>query len=280
MNERILEICAGISCRSQRLCPREALGVTAAPRGSITGALTLLRDDGTLPQRLDRTVISVPGDPEAIRALQVESDDVRARCVLVIEKDSVFRRLIDDGFIERLPCVLVTACGFPDLATRAMVQHVVDALQVPCFALADYNPHGVALMLCYKLGSASLGLESYRCPSLQWLGLHASDLTQLPEIALSDPEAETCELPEDAFQSFTTRDRALVAGLLRRPCVLGDAQLHREVRHAATSKPPCVEQILLLRQLTVCHPRHRCGLPGAPFLSGAPDAGGGAQGGD
>ena len=40
--------------------------------------------------------------------------------MLVVEKESVFRRLIDDGLTSKLPCLLITACGFPDMATRAM----------------------------------------------------------------------------------------------------------------------------------------------------------------
>jgi hypothetical protein len=80
------------------------------------------------------------GDTEAIRALRIAAGS-RARCVLVVEKDSVFRKLIADRFTERLPSVLITACGYPDLATRALVAKVVDALRVRAFALTDHNPH-------------------------------------------------------------------------------------------------------------------------------------------
>lgn len=38
--------------------------------------------------------------------------------MLVIEKDAVFQRLTEDRLAERLPCVLVTAKGMPDLGTR------------------------------------------------------------------------------------------------------------------------------------------------------------------
>jgi len=46
-------------------------------------------------------------------------DDVR--CILVIEKEGVFHRLCEDKFHIRYPCVLVCGCGFPDIATRALV---------------------------------------------------------------------------------------------------------------------------------------------------------------
>lgn len=44
-----------------------------------------------------------------------------ARFVLVIEKDAIFQRLVGDRLHERLPLVLVTAKGNPDLATRAFL---------------------------------------------------------------------------------------------------------------------------------------------------------------
>jgi DNA topoisomerase VI subunit A len=46
---------------------------------------------------------------------------VAARYILVVEKDAVFQRLVEDRLHERLPLVLVTAKGNPDLATRAFL---------------------------------------------------------------------------------------------------------------------------------------------------------------
>ena len=43
-----------------------------------------------------------------------------ARFILVIEKDAIFQRLTEDRLAERVPCVLVTAKGQPDLATRCV----------------------------------------------------------------------------------------------------------------------------------------------------------------
>ena len=125
--ERIVEVCTVISAWSGFACPREALGVIASARGSMAGALTLVKPEG--PQILDRAVHAIPGDPEECLALRfLES---RARCVIVVEKDTVFFRLVQDGFIQIMPCVLITSCGFPCLAARALVQHVVQVRLVP-----------------------------------------------------------------------------------------------------------------------------------------------------
>jgi DNA topoisomerase VI subunit A len=40
--------------------------------------------------------------------------------LIVVEKDAVFQRLVEDRIFDHIPCVLVTAKGMPDLATRAL----------------------------------------------------------------------------------------------------------------------------------------------------------------
>jgi meiotic recombination protein SPO11 len=36
----------------------------------------------------------------------------------VIEKEGVFQRILEDEFFNTIPCIILTACGFPDLASR------------------------------------------------------------------------------------------------------------------------------------------------------------------
>ena len=228
VNDRILDVCAALSCRIGAQCPRQALGVLAAPRGSLTGCITLLREGGAPPQPLNKTVYQVPGDTELIHALRFDTSDCRARCVLVVEKDSIFRRLVDDRFCEGMPSVLITACGYPDLATRSLVRRIVDTLGIRAFALTDYNPHGIALMLTYKHGSANHALEHEACtPSLQWLGLRSKDVLR----SRSHDHDGNMGLPADAFQHFTSRDHAVLAGLTRRAAVRMSSDLMQEVEH-------------------------------------------------
>jgi len=44
--------------------------------------------------------------------------------VVVVEKDSVFTKLVQERVFDQLPCVLVTAKGFPDLATRVFLKRL------------------------------------------------------------------------------------------------------------------------------------------------------------
>ena len=218
-------MCAVVSNHCGEPCPRAALGVIAASRGALGGSVTLLNPDGSTTA-LDRTQMAIPGDPEEIAALRFCAP-CRARYILVVEKDTVFNRLTNDGFVHHLPSVLVTGRGYPDLATRALVQHLSDALDLDVYVLTDWNPHGVALMLTYKHGSASFGLEHYHCAHAEWLGVRSTDVDELLR------EAAGRARLDEALQPFTRRDAALADRLLDRATVQADDELCAQVRMMA-----------------------------------------------
>jgi meiotic recombination protein SPO11 len=59
--------------------------------------------------------MQISGD---IRSLEAYTFQSEARYILVVEKDAVFQRLSEDRFFMTVPSILITAKGFPDLATR------------------------------------------------------------------------------------------------------------------------------------------------------------------
>lgn len=50
--------------------------------------------------------------------LQVDSMVSDARFILLVEKDAAFMRLAEDRFYNTYPCVIMTAKGQPDVASR------------------------------------------------------------------------------------------------------------------------------------------------------------------
>ena len=104
-----------------------------------------------------------------------------AHCILVVEKEGIYRRLAQDRFFDNWPCILVTGKGFPDLATRAFVHALHTTLQLPVWGLADGNPYGVLVLHTYARGSMKRGLDGgdrYSVP-IQWVGLRASQMQVL-----------------------------------------------------------------------------------------------------
>jgi DNA topoisomerase VI subunit A len=134
-----------------------------------------------------------------------------ASFILVVEKECVFRRLVEDRVWERpaTRCVLLTGCGFPDHATRAFLgQLVADSAAasptrtpLPVYGLCDSNPFGLAILLTYRAAGAA--------PHLTWIGLHTRDVHDFG-------------LPGAAAQVMTAVDEAKAAALARDPRVTAD----------------------------------------------------------
>ena len=70
-----------------------------------------------------------------------------ARYILIIEKDAIFQRLTEDRLCDRLPCVLVTAKGLPDLATRQAIACLGAA--AACAARHSFSSSGAATQQCW-----------------------------------------------------------------------------------------------------------------------------------
>lgn len=165
--------------------------------------------------------------------MRPSSFGVRPRCVVVVEKEAVFGRLVAAGLASRVPSVLVTGRGYPDHATRAFAAGLRRAFDVPAFGLCDCDPDGLRILLCYARGSSATKMKkkatngtnaalpgergrgageagrmgyASTLPGLQWLGLRPSALTpNNPNRSLHHPHRS---------QSLSPRDRAVLEGVV------------------------------------------------------------------
>ena len=156
---------------------RHELGFLAAPRGWFMGPIAVDVVSPGTAAGCDDSGPSAPHTSARPRSLGLDhfsqhgprsvppaavSHPVRvvnhgANFILVVEKECIFRRLVEDGFWRGEgggglgPCLLVTGCGFPDLATRALLWHIHGALpRIPIYGLSDWNPYGMAIMMCAR----------------------------------------------------------------------------------------------------------------------------------
>jgi len=186
---------------------RMSLGLFASAKGFVTGALGV-RAPGTAEYIDCRTLGSSNGMSISGGLALGQSHALRnfgARAIIVVEKDGIYNRLAEDRLFDSYPCILITGKGFPDVATRALLRRLHDELSLPVYGLCDWNPFGLALLLTYKLGSATGGdeAEQYAVPELSWLGLHAATI---------DAKA----LPKECFQTMTATDRSKCSSMLER----------------------------------------------------------------
>lgn len=86
--------------------------------------------------------------------------------------------LQEDRFYHRYPCIIITAKGQPDVATRMFLSQITSQLKIPVLGLVDSDPYGLKILSVYMSGSKNMSYDSasLTTPNIKWLGLRPSDL--------------------------------------------------------------------------------------------------------
>ena len=169
-------------------CSRRSMGITTAGRGLVAGRIAVRDfDDPNGVWRdfggVNAAPYEIPGDIDAVERNRASGGvRVAASYALVVEKDAVFDRLRRERVWERVPLVLVTAKGFPDLATRAFLKGIQTRFpSITTLGLVDWNPSGALILRAYRSGSARAALESAAYAlEVKWLGVRIADVP--PEV--------------------------------------------------------------------------------------------------
>ncbi|KAI3316972.1 DNA topoisomerase IV, alpha subunit [Xylariaceae sp. AK1471] len=221
---------------------RDALNIVATSKGLIAGAVDIKIDNGSIFH-------CNPDDSQGVLLPAVRDSivDIGAtKWILVIEKEATFRGLVASRFHETAimgPGVLITAKGYPDLSTRQFLHALHTKFPwLPMYALVDFDPDGVSIMLTYKNGSLSLQHEANATMNrLVWIGPKSDDvlghynreapphytnqssvfaLTRSQQSSLSQSSAlssSNCAgdfIPVEGTLPLKTRDRRLAVRLL------------------------------------------------------------------
>ena len=91
----------------------------------------------------------------------------------MVEKEAAYLRMAEDGFYNRYPCVVITAKGQLDMATRILLSRLVRKLGLPVLGLIDTDPYGLKTLSVYMSGSKNMSYDSasLTTPDIKWLGL-------------------------------------------------------------------------------------------------------------
>uniref|UniRef100_A0A7S3A1Z7 Topoisomerase 6 subunit A/Spo11 TOPRIM domain-containing protein n=2 Tax=Rhodosorus marinus TaxID=101924 RepID=A0A7S3A1Z7_9RHOD len=136
--------------------------------------------------------------PFTDRITDIKSD---ASFILLVEKDAAFMRLAEDRFYNKYPCIIITAKGQPDVATRMFLKKLRYTLRIPILGLVDSDPYGLKILSVYMSGSKSMSYDSANLttPDIKWLGVRPSDLDKynIPE---------QCRLPMTEYDIKTGKE--------------------------------------------------------------------------
>ena len=154
---------------------RNSMNVIASAKGKVIGRLSFTEGG----DHIDCSK-GLGGHSVTPMLDQVENLNSDAEFVLVIEKDAVFQDLAEDKFFNYIPCILVTASGQPDMATRMFIKKLHEDLHLPILGFLDADPYGLDILRVYSIGSKALSFESVELavPEIRWLGLLPSDIEE------------------------------------------------------------------------------------------------------
>ncbi|XVF52978.1 hypothetical protein PTKIN_Ptkin05aG0061400 [Pterospermum kingtungense] len=183
-------------------CSRFSLGIMASSRGLVAGRILLQEpnQEAVDCSACGSSGYAISGDLKLLESLVMKTD---ARYIIVVEKHAIFQRLVEDQVFNQIPSILLTARGYPDLATRFLLHRMSRAFpDLPILALVDWNPAGLAILCTFKFGSIGMGLEAYRYAcNVKWLGLRGDDLQLIPDGSLAPLKPRDLQIAKSLISS-------------------------------------------------------------------------------
>lgn len=155
-------------------CTRSNLHVVASDKGLVVGRITFFEDG----DYIDCSKMGVGGKaipPYIDKITDIKSD---AEFILLVEKEAAYMRISEDRLYNKLPCIVITAKGQPDVSTRMFLSKLHRELHLPVLGLVDSDPYGLKILSVYMSGSKNMSYDSasLTTPDIKWLGLRPSDL--------------------------------------------------------------------------------------------------------
>jgi meiotic recombination protein SPO11 len=157
-------------------CTRSNLHVVASDKGLVVGRIQF-EEDGDY---IDCTKMGVGGKAIPPYIDKIDNIVSDAEFILLVEKEAAYMRMAEDRFYNRYPCIVITAKGQPDVATRMFLSRITSELKIPVLGLVDSDPYGLKILSVYMSGSKNMSYDSasLTTPDIKWLGLRPSDLNR------------------------------------------------------------------------------------------------------
>ena len=124
--------------------------------------------------------------PSIVEPDVIKFKECKAKFILLVEKDAVWRRLNEDKFWQKHKCMIITGQGQPPRGVRRLLYRMNNELRdpdgkpLPLYVFVDNDPWGYYIYSVIKQGSINLAYESMRMaiPDARFIGLSAFDLKQ------------------------------------------------------------------------------------------------------
>lgn len=167
-----LEVALGIK--------REDLHLTTDRKGVVAGQMivkdSFAGEETTIDcSKQGRSGWMIPSDVDN----GMEFVDVKAKYVLVVEKDALWQRLNEDRFWKKENCILITPKGQASRGTRRLIRRLAD-LGLPVYVCTDCDAWGWYIYWTIKTGSMNLAYlgRDFSIPEARFLGVTMKDIEE------------------------------------------------------------------------------------------------------
>jgi DNA topoisomerase-6 subunit A len=157
---------------------REDLNLNANRKGVLAGRVKILDRMGDEELEIDASKLgrSGWGIPSNVDS-DMELVDVKAKYVLVCEKDALWQRLNEDGFWKKENAILISPQGQASRGTRRLIRKLADK-GLPVYVFNDADAWGWYIYWTIKTGSMNLAYigKEIATPEAKFLGVTMADL--------------------------------------------------------------------------------------------------------
>ncbi len=157
---------------------RENLNLNANRKGVLAGNLKVMDTFGGEKLEIDaskqgRSGWAIPSDVDN----DIEFVDVKAKSVLVVEKDALWQRLNEDGLWKKENMILISPQGQAARGTRRLIRKLADE-GLPVYVFNDGDAWGWYIYWTIKTGSMNLAYigKEIATPEAKFLGVTMSDV--------------------------------------------------------------------------------------------------------
>ncbi len=199
---------------------REDLNLNANRKGVLAGNMRIIDTFGSEEIKIDcakqgRSGWAIPSDVDN----DIEFIDVKAKYVLVVEKDALWQRLNEDLFWKKENAILMTPQGQAARGTRRLIRKLSD-MGLPVYVFTDSDAWGWYIYWTIKTGSINLAYmgENVATPDARFIGVTMSDLDKydfLRKLTINASEVDLKRAQEMLNYEWIKRHKEWVSELER-----------------------------------------------------------------
>ncbi len=197
---------------------REDLNLNANRKGVLAGNMRVIDHFGGERIEIDtskqgRSGWAIPSDVDN----EIEFVDVKAKFVLVVEKDAVWQRLNEDGFWKKENCILITPQGQASRGIRRLIRKLAD-MGLPVYVFNDADAWGWYIYWTIKTGSMNLAYigNEIATPEARFIGVTMKDIENydfLKKLVMKANEVDIKRAQEMLQYPWINRHKEWVAEL-------------------------------------------------------------------